>query len=99
MNRYKRAYQEFLDLSAGLQGAKRWYAEMKETVQSLEKNVETFVNNRRSEGAQLLNQIEQDKSTRKDSHAETERERLRGLMERMSMDPNSSGQKPPSNRP
>ncbi|KAM0325485.1 hypothetical protein ACHAQA_007472 [Verticillium albo-atrum] len=99
INRYKRAYQEFLDLSAGLQSAKRWYAEMNETVQSLEKNVETFVNNRRSEGAQLLNQIEQDRSTRKDSHAEAERERLRGLMERMSMDPNSSGQKPPSNRP
>ncbi len=53
-NRYKRAYQEFLDLEAGLQSAKNWYREMKETVQSLDKNVETFVNNRRSEGAQLL---------------------------------------------
>ncbi|PBP28811.1 BRO1-domain-containing protein [Diplocarpon rosae] len=31
--------------------------EMKDTVDSLDKNVETFVNNRRSEGAQLLNQI------------------------------------------
>ncbi|GJC94000.1 vacuolar protein-sorting protein BRO1 [Colletotrichum higginsianum] len=87
MNKYKRAYQEFLDLEAGLQGAKTWYAEMKETVQSLEKNVETFVNNRRSEGAQLLNTIEQERSTRKDAHAELERERLRGLMERMSMEP------------
>jgi hypothetical protein len=99
INRYKRAYQEFLDLEAGLQGAKRWYAEMKETVESLEKNVETFVNNRRSEGAQLLNQIEQDRSSRKDSQAELERERLRGLMERMSMEPPQSPPKPSSNRP
>lgn len=99
MNKYKRAYQEFLDLEAGLQGAKTWYAEMKETVQSLEKNVETFVNNRRSEGAQLLNSIEQERSTRKDAHAELERERLRGLMERMSMEPNTTSPKPTSNRP
>ncbi|TIC99360.1 Vacuolar protein-sorting protein BRO1 [Colletotrichum higginsianum] len=99
MNKYKRAYQEFLDLEAGLQGAKTWYAEMKETVQSLEKNVETFVNNRRSEGAQLLNTIEQERSTRKDAHAELERERLRGLMERMSMEPPAPSPKPASNRP
>lgn len=59
INKYKRAYQEFLDLQAGLNGAKNWYTEMKETVESLDKNVESFVNNRRSEGAQLLNQIEE----------------------------------------
>jgi hypothetical protein len=90
VNKYKRAYQEFLDLEAGLQSAKRWYTEMKETVDSLEQNVETFVNNRRSEGAQLLNQIEQDKAANKSQQAEIERERLRGLMERMSMDPSTS---------
>jgi late p6Gag/p9Gag-like protein len=99
INRYKRAYQEFLEMQAGLQGAKRWYAEMKDTVASLEKNVESFVNNRRTEGAQLLNQIEQEKSTRKDSQAEAERERLRGLMERMSVDPGHPPPKPPSARP
>lgn len=98
VNKYKRAYQEFLDLVAGLQSAKRWYTEMKETVESLEKNVDSFVNNRRSEGAQLLNQIEQDKATNKTAQAEVERDRLRGLMERMSMEPASSP-KPPSNRP
>ncbi|KAI0132055.1 BRO1-like domain-containing protein [Xylariales sp. AK1849] len=90
VNKYKRAYQEFLDLEAGLQSAKRWYTEMKETVDSLEKNVETFVNNRRSEGAQLLNQIEQERAVNKSQQAEVERERLRGLMERMSMDPSAS---------
>ncbi|RYP53904.1 hypothetical protein DL768_001216 [Monosporascus sp. mg162] len=90
VNRYKRAYQDFLDLEAGLQSAKRWYAEMKETVDSLEKNVETFVNNRRAEGAQLLDQIEQERAANKSAQAEVERERLRSLMERMSMDRNGS---------
>ncbi|RWA14931.1 hypothetical protein EKO27_g203 [Xylaria grammica] len=100
VNRYKRAYQEFLDLESGLQSAKNWYGEMKETVESLEKNVETFVNNRRSEGAQLLNQIEQENAANKSSQAEIERERLRGLMERMSVDPNhSSSPNPASSRP
>lgn len=86
INRYKRAYQEFLDLYAGLQSAKNWYGEMRETVQSLEKNVETFVNNRRAEGAQLLDQIEREKSTNRSNQATREQERLRGLMERMSME-------------
>lgn len=93
VGKYKRAYQEFLDLEAGLQSAKRWYAEMKETVESLEKNVESFVNNRRSEGAQLLNQIEQERAANKSAQASLEQERLRGLMERMSMEP------PPSSPP
>ncbi|ODA76684.1 hypothetical protein RJ55_07955 [Drechmeria coniospora] len=82
--RYKRAYQEFLDLESGLQSAKGWYLEMRETVDSLDKNVETFVSNRRSEGAQLLDRIEQGQLANKSSQAERERERLRGLMERMS---------------
>ncbi|KAI2602838.1 vacuolar protein-sorting protein BRO1 [Hypoxylon sp. NC1633] len=100
VNKYKRAYQEFLDLESGLQGAKTWYTEMKETVDSLEKNVETFVNNRRSEGAQLLGQIEQEMAANKSTQAEAERERLRGLMERMSMDSTvSPPPKPASTRP
>ncbi|KAI1828455.1 BRO1-like domain-containing protein [Xylaria intraflava] len=96
VNRYKRAYQDFLDLESGLQSAKNWYSEMKETVESLQKNVETFVNNRRSEGAQLLNQIEQEKEANKSSQAEMERERLRGLMERMTIDRNHSSSSPNS---
>src|SRR5271156_229770 len=90
MSKYKRVYQEFLDLEAGLGAAKKWYSEMKDTVNSLEKNVETFVNNRRSEGAQLLNQIEQDRANSAGGQADRERDRLRGLMERMSMDPTPS---------
>lgn len=99
INRYKRAYQEFLDLVAGLHSAKNWYAEMKETVGSLDKNVESFVNNRRSEGAQLLNQIEESRSSNKPAQAELERERLRGLMERMSMEQPKSPPQPSSGRP
>ncbi|KAI9645671.1 bck1-like resistance to osmotic shock [Ciborinia camelliae] len=63
---------------------------------NLDKNVETFVNNRRSEGAQLLGQIEQDRASNANGHADRERERLRGLMERMSMDPSTS---PTSSKP
>ncbi|KAK4243552.1 BRO1-like domain-containing protein [Corynascus novoguineensis] len=99
INRYKRAYQEFLDLEAGLQSAKTWYKEMKETVESLEQNVETFVNNRRAEGAQLLNQIEQDRAASKGAQAALEQERLRGLMERMSMDPPTTSPHTTSSRP
>ncbi|KAL7921673.1 BRO1-like domain-containing protein [Trichoderma austrokoningii] len=106
IGKYKRAYQEFLDLEAGLQSAKNWYSEMRQTVESLEKNVDTFVNNRRSEGAQLLNQIEQERASNKSQQAELERERLRGLMERMSVEPGQASQagpavpaRPPSQRP
>lgn len=99
INKYKRAYQEFLDLEAGLQSAKTWYKEMKETVESLEKNVETFVNNRRAEGAQLLNQIEQDRAASKSAQAALEQERLRGLMERMSMEQPPTSPQPATTRP
>ena len=95
MSKYKRIYQEFLDLDAGLQSAKGWYREMKDTVDSLDKNVETFVSNRRSEGASLLSQIEQDRAASATGQADRERERLRGLMERMSMDPSPTTSKPP----
>ncbi|KAK3991371.1 putative vacuolar protein-sorting protein bro-1 [Cladorrhinum sp. PSN332] len=97
INRYKRAYQDFLDLEAGLQSAKNWYKEMKETVESLQKNVDSFVSNRRAEGAQLLNQIEQIRAEKKSQHAALEQERLRGLMDRMTMEPPSSPAK--QNRP
>jgi hypothetical protein len=90
ISKYRKVYQEFLDLEAGLQSAKQWYSEMKDTVDSLEKNVETFVNNRRSEGAQLLSQIEQERASNASGQADRERERLRGLMERMSMDPSGN---------
>ncbi|KAL2153350.1 hypothetical protein VTH82DRAFT_4505 [Thermothelomyces myriococcoides] len=99
ISKYKRAYQEFLDLEAGLQSAKTWYKEMKETVESLEQNVETFVNNRRAEGAQLLNKIEQDRAASKSTQAALEQERLKNLMERMSLEPPPTSPPTTSSRP
>ena len=91
MTRYRKVFNAFNDLTAGLMRAQGFYTEMRDTLESLEKNVEAFVNNRRSEGAQLLNQIEQDKASGAGGQADRERERLRELMERMSTEPNASG--------
>lgn len=90
LTRYKKVVQAFNDLIAGLMRAQSFYSELKDTVDNLEQNVETFVNNRRSEGAQLLGQIERDRSSSVGSQADKERDRLRELMERMSVDPTSS---------
>lgn len=90
LTRYKKIFQAFKDLTAGLMRAQSFYSEMRDTVESLEKNVETFVNNRRAEGAQLLSQIERGKMAAVGGQADRERDRLRELMERMSMDPSSN---------
>lgn len=90
LGKYMKVYQAFSDLLAGLGRAQSFYSEMKETVESLGKNVQTFVSNRRSEGAQLLGQIEREKSINAGSQADRERDRLREIMERMSVDPSLS---------
>ncbi|KAF2113294.1 BRO1-like domain-containing protein [Lophiotrema nucula] len=101
MTKYRRVFQSFNDLVAGLMRAQSFYTEMKETVSSMRQNVETFVNNRRSEGGQLLSKIEQNKS----QGADQEQQRLKDLMERMSMEPSGSpvsagsGVKKQQNRP
>ncbi|KAL8812765.1 MAG: hypothetical protein Q9223_000856 [Gallowayella weberi] len=99
VTKYKRIFQAFNGLVDGLMRAQSFYTEMKDTVESLEKNVETFVNNRRSEGAQLLGQIEREKASASGGQADRERDRLRELMERISMDPSSSPTKSPTPRP
>ena len=88
--RYKKIFQSFKDLIAGLMRAQSFYLEMKETVESLEKNVKTFVENRKAEGAQLIAQIQQDSASGPGGQADRERDRLRELMERMSVDPSSN---------
>ena len=90
MTKYNKVYQAFNSLIDGLMRAQSFYTEMGDTVDNLEKNVETFVSNRRSEGAQLLGQIERDKPSVTAGQADRERDRLRELMERISMDPSSS---------
>ena len=90
LSKYKKIFQAFNDLVGGLIRAQNFYSDMRDTVESLEKNVQTFVDNRRSEGAQLLNSIERDRTNSNSLQADTERERLQELMERMSIDPSSS---------
>ncbi|KAG5298024.1 vacuolar sorting-associated protein [Histoplasma ohiense] len=94
MSKYKKIYNAFRDMSSGLEQAQAFYAEMKDTVDNLRKNVDTFVNNRRSEGAQLLSQIERDKSHHQSNQEDREREKLKNLMERLSVE--TSPQSPPT---
>ncbi|KAF8460414.1 BRO1-like domain-containing protein [Kalaharituber pfeilii] len=79
--RFRKTHQAFLDITLGLGKATEFYREMKDTVDSLEKNVETFVANRRTEGASLLAQIESEKSM----EADREQRRLQELMERVTV--------------
>lgn len=97
LSRFKKTHQAYLDIIDGLSKATQFYNEMKETVDSLQKNVDTFVNNRRNEGAQLLTQIE----TGKGAEAEKEQKRLKELMDKMSMGPprKNSGPSRPSPLP
>ncbi|MCJ1249608.1 bck1-like resistance to osmotic shock [Trapelia coarctata] len=101
LSRYRKIFQAFNDLIAGLTRARSFYSEMRDTVESLNQNVEAFVNNRREEGGQLLGQIERAKTSNADGQADRERERLRQLMERMTVNPSpptrskSSATRPP----
>jgi hypothetical protein len=93
LSKFKKTYQAFLDVWEGLEKAQQFYSEMFETAESLDKNVETFVSNRRSEGAMLLSSIEKEKG----SDAERQQRRLREMMERVSM--GGEGTSPNSSRP
>lgn len=92
LTRFKKTYQAFLDITAGLGKATEFYREMKDTVESLEKNVETFVTNRRTEGAQLLAKIESDKPS------DTDR-RLLELMDKWSVNQPAAQKPSPANTP
>lgn len=83
--KYKKVFQAHEDMTQGLLRAQTFYSEMRDSVNSLEKNVDAFVNNRRAEGAQLLGQIEQKKSSAASGIASAENERMRKLMEDMSL--------------
>lgn len=85
LSKYRKVFQAYKDLQAGLARAQSFYDEMKETVDSLKKNVDSFVENRRSEGGQLLSSIEASKG----SSADREQARMKELMERMSLSPSS----------
>lgn len=91
LSRYRKIYQAFTDLQAGLALAQQFYEDMKETVGSLKQNVESFVENRRAEGGQLLSAIEHAKG----SGADREQTRLKDLMERMSLSPTTQSSQSP----
>lgn len=91
LSKYRKIYQAYTDLQAGLSRAKQFYEEMKDTVDSLKKNVDSFVENRRSEGGQLLSAIEKAKG----NGADREQARLRDMMERMSVSPSSGSSQSP----
>ncbi|KIW86869.1 uncharacterized protein Z519_12490 [Cladophialophora bantiana CBS 173.52] len=93
MNKYRRIFNAHEDLIQGLIRAQGFYSEMKESVDSLEKNVDSFVSNRRAEGAQLLHQIEQTKNSSADGQAAAEQRRMQELMNRLSMEPKSASPK------
>ncbi|EEP77562.1 vacuolar protein-sorting protein bro-1 [Uncinocarpus reesii 1704] len=95
ISKYRKVHKAFKELLSGLDQAQAFYMQMKDTVDSLKKNVDTFLNNRRSEGAQLLNQIERERNST--GQEGRERGNLRQLMERLSMEPNSTS--PTSSNP
>ena len=84
MARYKKAHDEFGHLQSGVEQAQTFYTEMADTVDSLKKNVETFVNNRRAEGARLLEDIERERARTSPRVEDREQEKLRRMMERLS---------------
>jgi hypothetical protein len=94
MSKYKKVHQALMDLQAGLERAKNFYSEMKDTVDSLYKNVEGFVGNRKAEGSQLLNQIESGKASSGAGGADREQQRLKEMMDRMSMNPSQPPSRP-----
>ncbi|RAK71548.1 BRO1-domain-containing protein [Aspergillus fijiensis CBS 313.89] len=96
MARYKKVYDAFNGLLSGTVQAQTFYTEMAETVENLKKNVEAFINNRRSEGAQLLGQIERERANSATEQEDREREKLRQLMERLSTEPKTTTPAPPS---
>ena len=85
LTKYKRVCQAFNDLIDGLIRAQGFYCEMKHAVENLKTNVEAFVKNRRSEGAQLLAQIERGRQSTAPSSDDRQPERSKDLMERTAM--------------
>ncbi|KAF2152138.1 vacuolar protein-sorting protein bro1 [Myriangium duriaei CBS 260.36] len=103
LKKYRAVHQTYVDLKAGLDKAKQFYSDMKETVDSLGKNVEGFVNNRRVEGGQMLKAIENAKAAGTGAQGDRDHDRLKDLMERMSVNPSASpasvGSPAPPSRP
>ena len=105
MTKYRRAAQAHGDLNAGLERARGFYSEMKQTVDSLSQNVESFVSNRKAEGGELLSQIEKQRQQSQGGltaggGADRDHEKLTELVNRMDVTGRgSSSQTQPPHRP
>lgn len=97
--KYKRVHQAFNDLVTGLSRAQGFYSHMKSTVESLSENVASFVANRKSEGGELLQRIENARAAGHGRQAGDEQARLKTLMERMSVNDTNTQTRGPPSRP
>jgi hypothetical protein len=85
MSRYRKVHQAFTDLQEGLERARKFYTDMQSTIDSQAMNVESFVGNRKSEGGELLAQIERKKTSGSNGQGNADTERLQALMGRMNV--------------
>lgn len=90
MKKYQQVFQAFNDLVQGLMRAQSFYSEMNDTVENLKQNVDAFVENRRAEGSQLLADIEAAKASNGNTQADQEQQRLKAMMDRLSVNPSAS---------
>ncbi|KAI5302815.1 bck1-like resistance to osmotic shock, partial [Ascosphaera pollenicola] len=81
---YEQAFKAYKDISDGLQQADKFYTDMRNQAQSLQKNVEEFLSNRKAEGSQLLQELERKQQTQSAVQGDQDREKLNQLMNRLS---------------
>jgi len=85
-SKYKKVYQAMEELVSGLARAATFYADMNDSVQSLTRNVDGFLSNRKAEGGEMLARIERNKANRVMEPAGREHDRLAEAVGRMNVD-------------
>ncbi|KAK2740731.1 bck1-like resistance to osmotic shock [Myotisia sp. PD_48] len=87
LSKYKKTHMAFKELLNGLSQARAFYMHMRDTIENTKRNVEAFVQNRKSEGGDLLNDLRRDITVaRTTSNEEQDQEKLKSLMERLAVD-------------
>lgn len=82
-SKYKKIYQAMEELVSGLARAATFYADMNDSVQSLTRNVDSFLSNRKAEGGEMLARIERNRASRVMDQAGREHERTTEAVGRM----------------
>ncbi|KAI5296636.1 bck1-like resistance to osmotic shock [Ascosphaera atra] len=85
VSKYEEAYKTYKEVSSVLGQAQGFYAGIEKDVDSLSKNVEEFVSNRKAEGMRLLQELERKKETQSAAQDDHERQKLNALMSRLSV--------------